>query len=84
MSYCSQNFYGKTSNVTIKNINNVLYQGNTQEATRRNTHQTNQGKCDCIFRKKVKLIIKFSEKHAKTFLRLTNLIGLILDGIIFY
>ena len=61
MSYCSQNFYGKASNVTISNINNVTYQGNKQEAPRGNTQQTNQGKCDSIFRKKVELIIKFSE-----------------------
>ena len=61
MSYCSQNFYGKTSNVTIKNINNVTYQGNTQEVPRRNTQQTNQGKCGCIFRKQIKSVIKFSE-----------------------
>ena len=61
MSYCSQNFYGKTSNVTISNINNVTYQGNKQEAPRGKTQQTNQGKCDSIFRKEVELIIKFSE-----------------------
>ena len=61
MSYCSQNFYGKTSNVTISNINNVTYQGNTQEAPRRNTQQPNQGKCGCIFRKQIKSIIKLSK-----------------------
>ena len=47
--------------MTISNINNVTYQGNKQEAPRGNTQQTNQGKCDSIFRKKVELIIKFSE-----------------------
>lgn len=80
MSYCSQNFYGKTSNVTIQNINNVKFQSNAQDVPRGNTQQTNHGKRSCIFWKQTNL----PETWTKHFLQLTNLIFLVLHGMISY